>query len=423
MLSTLKKIVPTWLYEILEPYYHFSLSMIGAIKYGFPSKKITVIGITGTKGKTSVAEFVDHILTANNEKTAVLGTLHFKVGDKDERNMKKMTMPGRFFVQKFLRDAVDAGCKYAIIEMTSEGARQYRQRFIDMDALIFTNLSPEHIERHGSFENYRNAKLEIAKTLGRSSKHRKIIIVNGDDENGKLFMATKNVNAIPFSRYEMRDLVADSNHFSFNWNNNQISCNLPGEFNAMNALSAAVCCKELGLPMEAIVQGIQNTNIIRGRAEKVNCNQSFPVVVDYAHTPDSLIALYETFKDMKIIAVLGNTGGGRDTWKRPEMGKIADQYATQIILSNEDPYDEDPMSIVLAMKSSITSKPVEIILDRREAISKAISIASGLENSVVLLTGKGTDPYIMGPNNTKIEWDEATVAREELGKLGFNYCK
>lgn len=419
MLSILKKIIPKSLFEILEPFYHFSLAFIGAIRYGFPSNKLTVIGITGTKGKTSTAEFLDHILNASGEKTAVLGTLHFKIGDKDERNMKKMTMPGRFFIQKFLYDASCAGCKYAIIEMTSEGARQYRQRFINMDALIFTNLSPEHIERHGSFEKYRDAKLSIAKTLARSTKHRRLIISNCDDKAGKLFLEIPNTQAIPYAKYEMHNLSADGDHFNFTWNNNYIMGRLPGEFNAMNALAAATCAHELGISMQAIISGIEQTTLIRGRAEKISCGQNFGVYVDYAHTPDSLIALYETFKNKKIIAVLGNTGGGRDTWKRIEMGKIADDYCSNIILSNEDPYDEDPVSILEEMKKGITLKPVEIILDRREAINKALTIAKDTENSVVLLTGKGTDPYIMGPNDTKIEWDEATVTREELEKIGF----
>lgn len=420
MLSIIKKLIPKWLFEAFEPYYHFSLAFIGAIKYGFPSKKLVVIGITGTKGKTSTAEFVDHILTANGDKTAVLGTLHFKIGDKDERNMKKMTMPGRFFIQSFLHKAVKAGCKYAIIEMTSEGARQYRQRFIDMDALIFTNLSPEHIERHGSFENYRDAKISIAKTLARSSKHRRLMVANVDDPNGNIFLKIPKTIPVPFSRFEMQHLVADENHFNFLWKNNIINCELPGEFNALNALSAIVCCHQLGISIHSIVEGIENTKIIKGRAEKIICGQPFDVVVDYAHTPDSLIALYETFKNKNIIAVLGNTGGGRDTWKRPEMGKIADKYAYKIILSNEDPYDENPEKILDEMLIGITSKPVEKILDRRQAIERAIKLANETENSVVLLTGKGTDPYIMGPNGSKTPWDESTIAKEELQKIGFN---
>lgn len=418
MLSAFKK---TKFWGLIEPIYHFSLTMIGAIRYAFPSKKITVIGITGTKGKTSTAEFMDHILMAAGKKTAVLGTLHFKVGDKDIPNLRKMTMPGRFFVQKFLRDAVDAGCTHAVIEMTSEGARQYRQRFIDMDALIFTNLAPEHIERHGSFENYREAKLDIARTLARSMKAHNYLVINKDDENAKYFAAIPHTEIVEYSRNQLHQLVADDSHFSFIWNGTHVKIEgtLPGEFNAMNALAAATCAKSLGVPSEAIMRGVKETTLIRGRAEKVNAGQPFDVVVDYAHTPDSLEALYKTFANKKIIAVLGSTGGGRDTWKRPEMGKMADNYAEHIILANEDPYDEDPMEIINQVKAGITNKNSEIIFDRREAIARAIAIAKETPNSAVLLTGKGTDPFIMGPDGSKEKWDEATVAREEIKKLGY----
>ena len=149
--------------------------------------------------------------------------------------------------------------------------------------------------------------------------------------------------------------------------------------------------------------------------EKINEGQEFDVVVDYAHTPDSLKAVYETYKNHKTICVLGNTGGGRDTWKRLEMGKIADEYCSQIILTNEDPYDEDPIKIVEDIKKGIKNKPVEMIMDRRQAINKSISLAKN--GNAVLITGKGTDPYIMGPRGTKQEWDDAVVAREELKKL------
>lgn len=418
MLSSFKK---TKLWETIEPLYHFALAGAGAIRYGFPSKKLVVIGITGTKGKTSTAEFMDHILMAAGKKTAVLGTLHFKIGEKDMPNLKKMTMPGRFFVQKFLADAVEAGCTHAVIEMTSEGARQYRQRFIDMDALIFTNLAPEHIERHGSFENYREAKLDIARTLARTTKKNNFLILNRDDANADFFRKVHPLTVVEYGRNSMRNLIADENHFDFVWNENDahIEGVLPGEFNAMNALASAACAKSLQIPTEAIVAGIKATSLIRGRAEKVSVGQPFDVVVDYAHTPDSLEALYKTFANKNIIALLGSTGGGRDTWKRPEMGKMADTYAAHIILANEDPYDEDPMQIIEQVKSGVSNKPVEVILDRRAAIARALAIAKETQNSAVLLTGKGTDPFIMGPNGSKEGWDEATVAREELKKLGY----
>jgi len=154
---------------------------------------------------------------------------------------------------------------------------------------------------------------------------------------------------------------------------------------------------------------------IRGRMEFIEGGQDFVAVVDYAHTPDSLEKVYEAFQYAKKICVLGNTGGGRDKWKRVEMGTIAGKHCSHIILTDEDPYDEDPLQILEEMKKGITRPIHETILDRRDAIAKALSVAQ--TGDAVLITGKGTDPYIMGPGGDKKEWDDATVVREELKKL------
>lgn len=394
--------------------YHFLLALLGALRYGLPSRRLVVIGITGTKGKTSTTELLNGILEAAGKKTAVLGTLRFKVGKKNERNLKKMTMPGRFFVQKFLSDAVVAGCTHAIIEMTSEGAKQYRQRFIDMDALIFTNLSPEHIESHGSFENYREAKLSIARTLARSSKKHRHMVTNTDDAAGNLFLSVQGVEAVPFSIHDGEPVEASASGTTITWDGEKVTSVLPGLFNAYNIIAAATCVAKLGIAKEAILSGITNMKRIEGRAERIEGGQHFPVIVDYAHTPDSLEALYSTFKGYENICILGNTGGGRDKWKRPVMGKIAEIHCTEIILTNEDPYDEDPRVILEEIAGGMTEKKPMIILDRREAIAKGIALAKELGNPALLITGKGTDPYIMGPNGTKTPWDDRDVAKEEL---------
>lgn len=389
---------------------------MGVLLYRFPSKKLVVIGITGTKGKTSTTEILNNILEASGATTAVLGTLRFKVASKNERNLKKMTMPGRFFVQKFLRDAVEAGCTHAVIEMTSEGAKQYRQRFIDMDALIFTNLSPEHIESHGSYERYRDAKLSIAHTLARSSKKKRFMITNADDKEGALFLSTPNVTPVPFTEHDAKPLTSTSDGISLTWRGAEVTSGLPGLFNAYNIIAAATCAEALGIPKTAIVNGITQLKVIQGRAERIEAGQQYPVIVDYAHTPDSLTALYTTFHNHQNICVLGNTGGGRDKWKRPIMGQIAESHCAEIILTNEDPYDEDPMSILNEISSGMKEKKPLTILDRRLAIAKAISLAKNYNNPAILITGKGTDPYIMGPNGTKQPWDDREVAREELLK-------
>ena len=168
LLRITEKLLPKKVYRFFQPAYHLALALTGTLVYRKPSQHIYVIGITGTKGKSSTTEFVNAVLEKANKKTAVLSTIRFKIGNNTRANKFKMTMPGRFFVQKFLHDAVKNNCDYAVIEMTSEGARFFRHIGIEMDALLFTNLSPEHIESHGSFEKYKSAKLRLVKHLAKS---------------------------------------------------------------------------------------------------------------------------------------------------------------------------------------------------------------------------------------------------------------
>lgn len=414
MISLVKRITPQFVLRALRPTYHYLLALIGALYYRFPSKELVVVGVTGTKGKSSTAEILGNIFDSAGYTTAVLGTIKFKIGNTTERNLKKMTMPGRFFVQKFLRDAVRAGCTHAVIEMTSEGAKQYRERFIDMDALIFTNLSPEHIESHGSYENYRAAKLDIARTLARSGKQKRFMVGNADDKESALFFAVPGLTPVPFSVDQAQKLVADEKHIAFTWCDTAITSDLGGRFNVFNILGAATAARELGMPLPKIAEGIAKTTQIEGRLERIEAGQSYPVIVDYAHTPDSLEAVYKTFSGYEMICVLGNTGGGRDKWKRPVMGSLAERYCEEVILTNEDPYDEDPAQILAEIASGMKRKKPEMILDRREAIARALLLAKQKEHPAVLITGKGTDPYIMGPNGTRQPWDDRSVAREEL---------
>ncbi len=415
VLRTIEKIIPKKVYRFFQPLYHFLLAALGIALYRHPSRHIHVIGITGTKGKSSTTEFVNAILEAGGKKTAVLSTIRFKIGTDSRPNKYKMTMPGRFFVQKFLRDAVDAGCDYVVMEMTSEGARFYRHLGVEMDALIFTNLSPEHIESHGSFAKYKAAKLRLVKRLAHSNKKVRLSIANIDNEHGPSFLiypVEKNMG------YSLKDaeLLSETNESSIiKWRGTEITIPLPGRFNISNALAALTLAEELGISRDDAKRGIESLSLIRGRVERVDAGQAFTVIVDYAHTDDSLRKLYETFSTSRKIAVLGSTGGGRDSWKRPVLGKIADEYCDDIIITNEDPYDEDPLKIISEVASGVTHHTPHIIIDRREAIAKAFSLAR--PGDTVLISGKGTDPYIMGPRGTKIPWDDATVAREELEKI------
>lgn len=414
----IEKAIPRSLYRALQPSYHFLLSLTAALRYGFPSRNIVVIGITGTKGKTSTAEYLNAILEEAGLTTAVLGTLHFKIAKEDRRNLYKMTMPGRFFVQHFLSDAVRAGCTHAVIEMTSEGAKQFRQRFIDMDALIFTNLSPEHIESHGSYEKYRDAKLAIARTLARSRKQPRLMIANGDDPESKHFFSIPNTKAISYHITDAMPYDMQNNLTTFQFKGTPMKLHLPGVFSLYNAIAAATCAAHLGISLTTIKNGIGRVTTIPGRAEEISEGQPFRVVIDYAHTPDSLKSIYEAYPGETKICVLGNTGGGRDKWKRPVMGKIAEEFCHEIILTNEDPYDEDPELIIHEIAQGVSHKKPTMILERRAAIAHALSLAKQSQGkTAVIITGKGTDPYIMGPNGSKLPWDDRTVAKEELRKI------
>jgi UDP-N-acetylmuramoyl-L-alanyl-D-glutamate--2,6-diaminopimelate ligase len=418
ILRTTEKFIPKPVYRFFQPAYHYLLAFVGALRYGFPGNELTVIFVTGTKGKSSTAEILNNILEAGGKKTALLGTIRFKIGDTSTRNLRKMTIPGRFFVQKFLRDAVDAGCTHAVIEMTSEGAKQYRHLFINFDALIFTNLAPEHIEAHGTYEAYRDAKLSIARALARSKKPKRFMVANADDKETPLFLSIPNLSPVPFKLSDAENCMVDSEHAEFTFHGTKILSPIGGVFNVLNALGAATCALQFDISLQAITQGIANTKNIAGRMEHIEAGQGFPVVVDYAHTPDSLEAIYVAFSGFDIIGVLGNTGGGRDTWKRPVMGTIAEKYCKEVILTNEDPYDEDPLSILNQMASGMKTRKPTIILDRREAIAHALTLAKKYNKPAILVTGKGTDPYIMGRNGSKLEWDDRRVAEEELQKIG-----
>jgi UDP-N-acetylmuramoyl-L-alanyl-D-glutamate--2,6-diaminopimelate ligase len=424
ILYWIKRFIPHFVLEKIRPTYHYALAYIGSILYQKPSKEITVIVVTGTKGKSTVTELITTILQADGNKVASLSTIQFRIGDDVQKNLFKMTTPGRFFVHKFLRDAVDAKCTYAVLEMTSEAAKQFRHKFVEMDALVFTNLTPEHIESHGSFEKYKAAKLEIAKQLAESAKQPRYIVANTDDEHGKDFLNIKVEEKLPYALKNLKlyTLHKDGIGLIFQHADEEMTIRVPlvGLFNVYNTLASITLTRALGVQLRTIETALRTLPPIKGRVEHFStqkeASKHITAIVDYAHTPDSLEKLYQAFKDQKIIGVLGNCGGGRDTWKRPEMAHIAEQYCEHIILTNEDPYDEEPRKIIDDMMKGIEdNSKVEVIMDRRMAIRTALEMSE--DGGYVLISGKGTDPYIMGPHNTRQPWSDAEVVQKELSNL------
>ncbi len=391
MKNFLKRIIPNFLLN----WYHFVWAFLGAIIYGFPSKKLKVIGVTGTNGKSTVVFLISRILEQAGYKVAALSSIQFKIKNKVWPNNLKMTMPGRLKIQKFLQQAVQSKCQYAVLEVTSEGIKQYRHKFIGFDSIIFTNLTPEHLESHGGFENYKKAKGKLFQALKNNGK----IIVNLDDPSADYFMkfpAKKKIG------YTINSEV-------------KFKLNILGQFNISNALAAMFAAQAEGVSFNKIKLALENIKSIPGRMEFI-IKEPFTIIVDYAHTPDALEKVYQVAKQIvsgRLIGVLGAAGGGRDKWKRPELGKIAAKYCDYIILTNEDPYDEDPSRILSEIKKGIKNKaPFEIILDRRKAIKKAISLAN--QGDLVIITGKGCEPWICVANNKKIPWDDREVVKEEL---------
>jgi UDP-N-acetylmuramoyl-L-alanyl-D-glutamate--2,6-diaminopimelate ligase len=413
-LRTIEKIIPKSIFRFFQPWYHYTLGLIGAIIYGFPSQKMLVVLVTGTKGKTTTSELIFRIFREMGYHSALINTIEFCIDEDRRRNYFKMTTPGRLTLQKFLKEAYKKGCTHAVVEVSSEAVLQFRHRFLYPDAVVVTNLSPEHIERHGSFENYRNAKLEIAKRLLKSNKPRSILITNLDEETLSPFRHLPIKEQYAFSLNDIKPIAKDGDGNSFIWHNRRLHVHTPGEFNVYNVLSAITLADAYNIPPEKQIAAIEKFHGSRGRVEKVDLGQNFTVIVDYAHTADSMEKLYKTFSGRKI-CVFGATGGGRDKWKRSEMGRIASTYCDEIILTNDDPYDENPESIVADIKNGVTNPKVLVEIDRRKAIRMALKKAN--KDSVVLITGKGTDPYLMESGGKKTPWDDVDVTKEELHNL------
>lgn len=479
ILALVKKIIPRKLFYSLQPVYHFVFSLLGAIRFGFPANKLIVIGVTGTTGKTSSVYLIAKTLENLGQKVGYTSTAMFSDGDKEWLNNKKMTMPGRLFTQSMLAKMVKNSCRYAVIEVTSEGIRQFRHLFINYDILVFTGLYPEHIESHGSFENYRNAKGKLFKYLKKcrtkyvNEQHevvqtktglqklnlkrlKKTTVINLEDEQADYFLdfwaerkvgyASKEFlsdkflvdlrisgrNNLELFQYENIVASASGTSFSFSTSDNSlilddeikaVNLRLLGDFNALNSITALIVTLKQDFLVTDIKAALEKIPSIVGRLEKIDVGQQFTALVDYAFEPKALARLYDNLKLIphnKLIHVLGSAGGGRDKARRPILGELAGKTADIVIVTNEDPYDEDPWLIIEAVAAGveavgkIENKDFFKILDRREAIVKAISLSN--DGDLLLLTGKGSEQFICLKNGVKEPWDERVVLKEEIKK-------
>ncbi len=404
--------------------YHFLFAFCGALYYRFPSSRMKVLGVTGTNGKTTVVDLTSRIFKEAGYKVAVFSSIKFEIAGEEEINLYKMTMPGRAVLQRLLRKAADKGCEVVIMEVTSEGIKQHRHRFIRFFAACFTNLSLEHIESHGGFENYKKAKGK----LFRATKYAHVI--NIDDENANYFLQFKSKRKICYNAKENNKslpgntkalqasgISSSKRGIEFMLGKEKIFLPLKGSFNAYNALAAIGLSALFEIEIETAKRALSGNYKIPGRMEEV-ISSPFRVIVDYAVTPDALEGVYReitfNFSPRKLIAVLGACGGGRDRWKRPELGKIAAKYCDKIILTNEDPYNENPEKIIEDIFVG-TKRTAEKITDRRGAIKRSLELAK--EGDIIIITGKGSEPWLCMEGGKKIAWNEEKIVREEFKKI------
>jgi UDP-N-acetylmuramoyl-L-alanyl-D-glutamate--2,6-diaminopimelate ligase len=431
MLTLLKKQIKRILPEWLVLFYHSCNAICANSWYGFPSKKLIVIGITGTKGKTSTSEFAWSVLTyGGNHKTGLIGTAHVYIGTQEFPNTFHMTMPNPWYVQKMLRKMIQQNCTHVVLEVSSEGLKQFRHLGIEYDIVVFTNLSPEHLPSHNnSYEEYRRTKSRLfeytASLPNKKMFNTKIGIFNTDDREVQHF------DCFPLREkkyYSLLNLEKD-NKVDVNTNtiiiyNTQIQVKIPGRFNIENALAAYTIGIACGISIENIKKGIEHLTYIPGRMEEVVLGQKFRVFIDYAHEKLSMRSLLETLQRIKnpsgkIIILFGAEGGGRDTNKRKEMGLLANTMADMVILSNVDPYDDNPKDIIadiaryVLSDTKVVDSNVFLIEDREAGINKAFSLAT--EGDIVAICGKGAEKTMIIGGKT-IPWDEQKIVRKILEK-------
>lgn len=433
MKKSIRKMIP----ESFVLFFHFLTAKCAAFYYGYPSRKMIVIGVTGTKGKTSTVNFVWSALSSGGFKTGAISSANIRIGSSETLNNYHMTMPGRFEMQRNLAKMAQEGCKYCVVEVSSEGIKQSRHVGINFDILIFTNLTPEHLPSHGgSFEKYKQAKGKLFAALNSRTKNingekvEKIIIANKDSDQVNYFLGFSSDRKITFSiekdsDYRGKSIQENDRGVTFSVNQEVFQVKILGRFNVYNALPAIAIAESFGIDATTINRGFQKLLSIPGRMEKIDLGQNFTLIVDYAHEKQSMTKLLQAAnvirrKENKTIVLLGAEGGGRDKSKRAAMGEISAQMADYVVISNVDPYDDNPMEIIeeIAQASErngkTKNKNLFLIEDRRAGIAKALSLAE--PGDIVLITGKGSEQSMVISGN-KIPWDDRAVVSRELENM------
>lgn len=414
---------------------------MAVLRYGNSSKKMVVIGVTGTDGKTTSVNLIYDMLTRAGHKVGLISTLRYGIGDEIWSNKDKMTTNSPFKLQRMFKDMRKAGCKYVVMEVSSHSVVQSRIWGINFDVGVFTNLTADHIDYHGSHEAYMSAKgqfiesiFPMRRKLIDGKKIPKVLVLNADDKYFDYFDSfdadqkiTYGVSNGQLKAYGI-DLKANGATFKMKVPNGEldVSTNLLGDYNVLNVLASLGVGIGLNMDPYKLAETFKEVLPVPGRLEPVDMGQDFSVVVDYAHTEFSLERICKLFKQLtagKLIVVFGATGGGRDKGKRPRMGQVADHYADVVVVTNDDPYHESQEGIIEDISKGIKREEGETfakIVDRKTAVEYALSLA--VTGDTVLIAGKGGEEVIV-IGDEKIPYDDRVVVRNYLADKVFGDMK
>lgn len=397
--------------------WHKCKALAAATKYGFPARRLTVVGITGTDGKTTTVGMTAHILRAAGKTVGSLSTAYLRINDEQEWNTTQKTSPSPFVVQKFLRRIADAGCTHAVLEYSSHGLVQGRTLFTWPTVAAITNTAMEHLDYHKTMEQYRKDKSILFRMLkGKGSK-----VLNADDGTFEAYMKIPSAQTLVYSPNhdllnvrseptgsQAKAMIGDDIF--------ELKLSIPGAFNLENALCAILCAEALGVPMAEGVKHVATFRGTPGRMEKIDEGQPFSVFVDFAITPQAFEKTLTTVRQMvgdKRVLVLTGSCGDRMKEKRPVIGKLCSDMADVVVITDDESYAEDPRKVMEEVWAGVDKAKADAhkIFDRREAIAKILSLAK--PGDAVVLCGLGSYPSRMTPSGP-IPWNEQEIVRELL---------
>ncbi|MDB5159848.1 MAG: UDP-N-acetylmuramyl-tripeptide synthetase [Candidatus Saccharibacteria bacterium] len=423
-----KTLIPTGLFKKIEPYGHLGEAVIMNIRYGFPGRKLHVIGVTGTNGKTTTSFMIHRLLHEAGVKVALLTTVANGIGDNIIPQSEHITTAQAGILQKKLREYANAGVEWVVVETSSHSLAQYRVWGVPYEIAVMTNITHEHLDYHGTFEKYVEAKRRLFKIANRHGL--RFGVVNAQDPSATKFVntvANHTTYGIGVGSLEASDVKLKADHSTYTAtigsDHYNIKVNIPGEFNVSNSLAAIAVGRKLGLSRAEIEKGIAALKGVEGRMNVVDEGQKFQVIVDFASTPDAFERFFESVRPLtkgKLIAVFGSAGR-RDEEKRSVQGRIAAESADVVIVTEEDDRDVDGNQIMEAIAEGARTagkkdnEDLFLILDREEAIGFAMTQATSKDDVVVLL-GKGHELTIERADGI-YPWNEAEVARAALQAL------